>query len=157
MQQEQEIAEESVLVLLAPGFEESQVVHYTSTLRKNKIPVSVVGLSSRHVNGTYGLAIQPDYSLNQLPSNKNYRLILITGGYNYLASLMADPRVHKLLDNTLQHDGYIAADETAESIIPYTNAKAILNGDHFLTPKKMSRDEYTQKLISLVKHSPLPS
>ena len=156
MQTNSESSDNSVLVLLAPGFAEGQVVHYTSSLRKNQVPVSIVGLSRQHVSGMNGLAFQPDYSLNQLPSDKNPLLVLIAGGYQYLASLMADPRVHTLLGNTLKK-GYVAADETAESLIPFTNAQAILKGSHFITPNKRSSDEFIQYLTNLVKEKLLPT
>ena len=146
-----------VLVLLAPGFAETEVAHFTSSMRDNKVPTTLVGLTTQQVSGHYGLSVNPDNSLNQLPDDKEYPLALVLGGYKYLSSLMADPRVHRLLGKILNEDGYVAVDKTAEPFIPYTTAKSLLNGDNFVTPKDMNREEFTQYLINLVKSGPLPS
>ncbi len=152
------LLDDAVLVLLAPGFEERETAHYISCMRESNVPVSLIGLSTQQVSGRNGLTFHPDRSLNQLPTDKTYPLVLMLGGYQYLSSLMADPRVHQLLDKTFRQDGYVAADETAESIIRYTNANALLNGRrHFITPQKRNRDEFVQHLINLVKNTPSDS
>ena len=156
MKHYRKLTEGSVLVLLASGFEEEQIVHYTTYMRKNDVPASLIGLSPQQVSGTHGLSFQPDYSLNQLPCQETYPLVLMLGGYDYLACLMADPRVHQLIDDTFAGEGYVAAAETVEAIIPYTNAKTLLQEQRFITQKNRSHDEFAQYLVGLVRKVPLP-
>lgn len=139
-----------VLILLAPGFEESQIIHYTSCMRQSGVPTSLVGLSAQAVSGVHGIAVNPDCSLNDLPVESDYPLVLISGGYQYVSSLLADPRVHQLLDNTRKREGYIAANELAGAILPHTNAKRLLEGCRYVTQNSMNLDEFTHHLISLV-------
>jgi 4-methyl-5(b-hydroxyethyl)-thiazole monophosphate biosynthesis len=139
-----------VLILLAPGFEERQIIHHTSCMRESGVPTSLVGLSTQSVSGQHGIAVQPDCSLNDLPRETDYSLVLMSGGYQYVSSLLADPRVHQLLSNILKQEGYIAANELAGAILPHTNAKALLQGCHFITQNNMDLNEFTQHLISLV-------
>jgi putative intracellular protease/amidase len=139
-----------VLILLAPGFAEKQVIHHTSCMRESGVPTSLVGLSAQSVSGQQGIAIQPDCSLNDLPRESAYPLILMSGGYQYVSSLLADPRVHQLLAHTLEQNGYVAASELAGAILPHSNAKTLLQGCHFITQNDMDLNEFTQHLISLV-------
>jgi putative intracellular protease/amidase len=119
-------------------------------MRESGVPTSLVGLSTQSVSGQHGIAVQPDCSLNDLPRETDYSLVLMSGGYQYVSSLLADPRVHQLLSNILKQDGYIAANELAGAILPHTNAKALLQGCHFITQNNMDLNEFTQHLISLV-------
>lgn len=155
MKQYQHLPEDSVLVLLAPGFAEEQLEYYADYMRQNALPVSLIGLSVQSVNSVDGSPQNPDYTLNQLPPQSTYPLILMLGGYDYLASLMSDPRVHQLIGETLEGDGYVAADETAESMLRYTNAHDLLKREHFLTPKNMDKSEFVQYLVDLVKKKPI--
>ena len=143
-------SEKCVLILLAPGFEERQVIHHTSCLRENGVPTSLVGLSAQAVCGSHGIAVNPDCSLNDLCPEMAYPLVLMSGGYQYVSSLLADPRVHQLLDNTRKKEGYIAANELAGVILPHTSVKTLLQGCHFITQDNMNLDEFTHHLISLV-------
>lgn len=155
MKQYQQLPDDSVIVLLAPGFSETQMDYYAGFLRQNSVPVSMIGLSIQSVNSINGCSLSPDYTLNQLPPQQTYPLVLMLGGYDYLASLMADPRVHQLIGDTLERDGYVAADETAESMLPYTNAKALLKRERFLTPKSMEQNEFAQYLIDILRKKPV--
>jgi putative intracellular protease/amidase len=139
-----------VLILLAPGFAERQVIHHTTCMRESGVPTALVGLSTQPVSGQQGIAVQPDCSLNDLSSETAYPLILMSGGYQYISSLLADPRVHQLLANTLEQNGYVAANELAGAILPHTNAKTLLQGCHFITQKNMDLNEFIRHLISLV-------
>ena len=155
MIKQHKLADKSVIILLAPGFAETETAHYISYMRENKIPVSLVGLSAQQVSGTHGLSFHPDCSLNQLPCQKNHPLVLMLGGYDYLASLMADPRVHQLLDDAEERNAIVAADETAATVIPYTNAKFLLKRQNFITQKDMNQDEFAHYLVQLVQKEPL--
>jgi putative intracellular protease/amidase len=139
-----------VLILLAPGFEERQIIHHTSCMRESGVPTSLVGLSTQSVSGQHGIAVQPDCSLNDLPRETDYSLVLMSGGYQYVSSLLADPRVHQLLSNILKQDGYIAANVLAGASLPHPNAKALLPGCHFITQNNMDLKAFTQQLFSVV-------
>lgn len=53
--------------------------------------------------------VRPDVSLGQLTPGAPSRLVLVPGSRQCTAVLLADPRVHQLLEATLEAEGYVAA------------------------------------------------
>src|SRR5690606_31885023 len=102
-----------VLILLATGFEVSSVVFCVSQIREAGLPISLVGLSAGILKGLHGLAIRPDYSLEQLPQGGGYAGVIIPGTPQCVAALLADPRVHHLVQKTLEEQGLFSAMATA--------------------------------------------
>jgi len=105
------------LILLAKEFAESSTVACLERLRGEGISVSLVGLSAGLVTGSHGLAIRPDLTLDQVSPLAKHKLLLLPGGKAAVSALFADPRVHRLIKDTLHHQGVVAAAPEAESFI----------------------------------------
>jgi len=86
-----------VFVLWGDQFEEAAVTIFVSELREVGLRVKVVGLTSRRINGMYGLALIPDLTLDQALRLAN-RIICLIIPYTSpgLTRLKNDPRLREL-------------------------------------------------------------
>jgi len=141
-----------VLILLAPGFEEFITVYCLEQMREASLQVSLVGLSNGLVCGLHGLKVQPDISLEQLDKNNFVKLIVVPGGRNCTASLLADPRVHQLLQTTITTDGIIAATKTSSSLLTQSGLTQIAPDSWLLPPHEFELGAFTDQLIHTVTH-----
>lgn len=140
----------SVLILLAPGFEEIVIIYLLTAMREMGLQVSLVGLTAGLVNGLYGLAVRPDYSFEQLKTGMPYQLIIIPGGRQCTSSLVTDPRVHRLLDATLRNSGYVAATSTAEPILTQIGIPELAESSRFIVQRDMEIGDFTDGLLNLL-------
>ncbi|MEJ2209960.1 MAG: DJ-1/PfpI family protein [Anaerolineae bacterium] len=101
-------AQEPILILLAPGFEESDAITVARRLRRAGLPVVLVGLSANPMRGAYGLALAPDQTLNQIETDAP-RAVVLPRGKAATCQLAGDPRVHDLLRRVLARGGYVVA------------------------------------------------
>jgi len=99
---------EKIGVFLTQGFEEATAVYLTDQLRNAGLPVSVIGISGQPIRGQRGIKIEPDMTIGEIEPDQTFRLIIVSGGRQYITSSLIDPRVHKLLQQTIQKNGYIA-------------------------------------------------
>jgi putative intracellular protease/amidase len=105
-----------VLVLLAGGFEEKDVVTVTRTLRRAGLPVKLVGLTAGLVRGAYGLSLLPDATLSEVDAEQP-QAIVVPGGLHSSHHLRADPRVHALLGRVVTQGSYVVALASADSVL----------------------------------------
>jgi 4-methyl-5(b-hydroxyethyl)-thiazole monophosphate biosynthesis len=87
---------ETVLVPLAPGFEEIEAVTIIDVLRRAEVHVVVAGLSDGPVWGAHGLEITADATLDSIVADE-LRMIVLPGGMPGTTHLMEDPRVLELV------------------------------------------------------------
>lgn len=118
--------ENTVYVLLAPGFEEADVSTVTRTLRRSGFRVAVVGLTAGPVRGAYGLSLAPDWTLSEVETDLP-RAIVLPGAIQAARQLNADPRVHSLLRRIADHGGYVLALNAAYTVL--CSAGLVANGD----------------------------
>lgn len=103
-----------VVVLIATGFDELEVAGCLHPLREAGLRVALVGLTSGIIFGQHGLRVLPDVTLGQFHAAQwPPRLLVIPGGSGHAAALVADPRVHQLLQATLARQGQVAVWATA--------------------------------------------
>ena len=82
----------AVLVILAHGFEEIEVVTPVDLLRRAGVEVTLAALSdSIHVTGRNGLTLHADTTLSAV-ANRDFDCLFLPGGPG-TAELRADPRV----------------------------------------------------------------
>lgn len=105
-----------IFVLLAPGFEESDVTTVTRTLRRAGFPVMLVGLQAGPLRGAYGLSLAPDGTLSEVEADQPQAIVL-PGGMQGARQLHADPRVHALLRRVVDQGGYVMALDTAYMVL----------------------------------------
>lgn len=146
----EESTKDKVLILLAPQFDEVDTVYCLKELRKASFSVCLVGMSSGLVKGMYGLIIRPDYSLDELRPEQPIRLILIPGGQACSASILSDPRAHRLLDATLRNFNFVAAMTTAEPILHQAGFEYSPENHTFLGQGGQTIELFADLLIHLI-------
>lgn len=136
-----------VLILLAPGFEESVTVYCMEQMREASLQVSLVGLSNGLIRGIHGLSIQPDISLDQLEPSGQVKLVVIPGGRKCTSSLLADPRVFQLLKITIASNGIVAATSNAASILKQTGLTKKFPSTWLIPEHELELNTFTEQLI----------
>lgn len=86
----------SVLIPLAPGFEDLEAVTLSDLLRRAGIEVVVAGLQHGLIQGSRGIRIEPDVYLDDVLT-RDFDLIALPGGLPGAEYLRDDPRVQALL------------------------------------------------------------
>ncbi|HRQ40113.1 MAG TPA: DJ-1/PfpI family protein [Chloroflexota bacterium] len=136
-----------IVILLAPGFEETAVVYCMEHMREAGLPVSLVGLSAGILKGLHGLAVRPDYSLDQLSPETVHQGVIMPGGPACVSALLTDPRVHRLLDVTIQNSGFVAVLATAVPLFTQSVSQLTTAAPHFIRQGEMGITEFTDYLI----------
>ena len=101
---------QSVIVVIADGFEETDAVVLVSLLRQAGLCVKSVGLTSGLICSAHGIWVMPDLTIADLdrPTNTtSVSTVILPEGRQGLARLEADPRVHRLLRKVVAHRGQI--------------------------------------------------
>jgi len=106
----------SIFILLAPGFEEYDVVVVARTLRGRGLPVAMVGLTAGPIRGRYGMAMATDKTLSETEAEQPLAVIL-PGGIEGTRQLNGDPRVHYLLRRATEQRAYVVALEPGETVL----------------------------------------
>jgi len=105
-----------IFILVAPGFEETEVSTVTCTLRRAGLPVALVGLTAGPIRGNYGLSLEPDLLLNEA-GVETPQAVVLPGGLQGARRLNADPRVHNLLREAAFQGGYVMALDAAYMVL----------------------------------------
>ncbi len=137
-----------VLILLASGFDEVPVVYFLGQMREAGIGVALVGLSGGPIGSTHGLVVKPDCSLEQVPQVGPYKLVILPGDRECISALVADPRVHRLMNQTVGNDGYVGVMPVAETVLRTAGLINTTNENHFVIQKN-GLESFTQKLVHL--------
>ena len=85
-----------IMVLLAEGFEEVEFVTIVDILRRAGVAVTVVGLKSDPIDGSHGIKVMPDTSVDSI-SGDQFDGVVLPGGYPGFVNLGDDERVLKLV------------------------------------------------------------
>lgn len=75
---------EPVLVLMAPGFEEIELTAPVDILRRLDIPVTLVGVKGRQVEGAHGMVMQADMLLVDVDASLFSGVVLPGGAASWL-------------------------------------------------------------------------
>lgn len=86
----------SVLIPLAPGFEDLEAVTLVDLLRRAGIEVVTAGLTAGLIEGSRGIRIQPDTTLEAVMA-RDFDMIALPGGMPGAEHLKNDARVQALL------------------------------------------------------------
>lgn len=105
-----------VLIPLAQGCEELEAVTLIDLLRRADIQVTTASLGERMVLGSRGVSLQADTTLDHI-MNDSFDLVVLPGGLEGSDNLNADPRIHQLLQQQQQKNGYIAAICAAPTVL----------------------------------------
>jgi len=88
--------EKTILVPLAPGFEELEAVAVVDVLRRAELDVTLAGLAPGPVQGSHGITLETDCALDELDRSSIAALVL-PGGQPGTDHLMADERILSLV------------------------------------------------------------
>lgn len=139
-----------VIILIAPGFEERGVVYFLAGLREAGLPVSLVSLSAGLVTGLHGLPVRPDYTMEQLIPDLPGRMVIIPDGQQCVSALLADPRVHRLLDSTVRDEGHVATTILAGQLLAQAGIPANGAAARFVSQGDQGIADFTNQLINLL-------
>ena len=98
----------SVLIPLAPGFEDMEAVTLIDLLRRAGIEVVTAGLTAGLIEGSRGVRVQPDTTLDDVMT-RDFDMIALPGGMPGAENLKNDARVLALLRRLGQAGKYTAA------------------------------------------------
>lgn len=111
-----------ILVLLANGFEESEMIVPVDVLRRSQFKVDLMSIGDLEVTSSHGLKVIADIKFS---NDLSYDAIFLPGGQPGTSNLMADDRVLDLLRSYTYDSKIISAICAAPSVL----AKAgILDG-----------------------------
>ena len=86
----------TVLVLLAPGFEEIETITVVDILRRAGAKVTLAGTEEGPLKGSRGIEVMPDDLLNNV-LEVDFDLLVLPGGQPGTDNLLKDVRVSQLL------------------------------------------------------------
>lgn len=135
----------TVLVTLAPGFEEIETITVVDILRRAGARVTLAATVTGVLEGSRGIKVAPDEMLEAV-MDKEFDLICLPGGQPGTDNLKNDPRIEKLLQKIQSQGKYIAAICAAPTIL----LKAGILKDRSMTchPSVQSQfDEYLDKRV----------
>lgn len=98
----------SVLVPLAPGFEDLEATSIVDILRRAGIEVVTAGLQPGLIQGARGMRVQPDASLDEV-LDRDFDMIALPGGMPGAENLRNDARIQTLLKGMAGAGKYTAA------------------------------------------------
>ena len=97
-----------VCILVADGFEETELVVPTDILRRGGVDVKLVGVTSEEAASTRGVKIKTDISLDDLIIY-DMDMLVIPGGQPGVDNLWADERVKRLISQASAANKLIGA------------------------------------------------
>ena len=113
-----------ILVLLADGFEESEMIVPVDVLRRAQFQVDLMSIANREVVSSHGIKVTADKTFSD---DSGYDALFLPGGQPGTRNLMADDRVLALIRRFDQEGKIVSAICAAPSVL----AKAgILKGKH---------------------------
>jgi putative intracellular protease/amidase len=135
-----------VLLLIADGFEEQPVAACLSQLRAAGVGVDLLAPAAGLVTGAHGMVVRPDRSIESLPSGAAPDLLVVPGGAQCTARLLADPRVHRLLGEGAAQPPYVAAFRDAEPAMTQAGLPAAIGPERYRAQGRQPLPEYLRQL-----------
>ena len=97
-----------VYILLAPGFEEAEALVPADLLRRAGIETALVSLAGDTVAGSHQITVAADLALDKLDLSQAEMIVLPGGGPGW-KNLGKEPRVERLVRQTVERDIWVAA------------------------------------------------
>jgi 4-methyl-5(b-hydroxyethyl)-thiazole monophosphate biosynthesis len=94
------------VILVAPGFEESETLTIADILRRAEISCELAG-TEREVTGSHGITVQCDRLIEK--DIISCDMVILPGGYESTAALQKDPLVLEILREMAKKGKYVSA------------------------------------------------
>ena len=98
----------TVLVVIAPGFEEIETITVIDILRRAGARVTLAATVPGVLDGSRGIKVEPDELLDNI-DEKEFDVICLPGGQPGTDNLKKDLRIEKILKKMQKQDKFIAA------------------------------------------------
>jgi hypothetical protein len=142
----------AIAVLLSPGFEEGTAVYCLDRFREAGFSVSLVGMSNNPIRGMHGISVQPDCTIDEISPDTPFRLVILSGGQQYISSMLIDPRVYNLFKDTAQARGFIAPTKNTEQILNTIGGfPGIISEAMIISQGNKTPLEFVETLLALTK------
>ena len=141
---------DSIFILIGSGFEETAVIPCLVQMRQVGLPVSLLSVVEKRIQGRHGLEVYPHLALNTLPSLPTPRLILIPDGYQCASELLTEPQVYHLIKKTLTEDGWIASMPAAQSILNDMSVPSMTEATRFLPQGQLLFTDFVEQIIDTI-------
>jgi 4-methyl-5(b-hydroxyethyl)-thiazole monophosphate biosynthesis len=105
-----------VLVPMAEGFEEIEVMTIIDILRRAEIEVVIAGLKDGLIEGAHKIQVQPETSLDEVKGS-DFDVLYLAGGFPGFVNLREDERVLNLVKEMDKAGKYVAAICGAPSVL----------------------------------------
>lgn len=106
----------TVLVILAPGFEEVEAFGPVDMLRRAGVDVTTAGTVDGVIVGRNDIKTLADESLDHV-MNDEFDMILLPGGRGGTENMMTDERVRRIIEHHNEEGKYIAAICAAPTVL----------------------------------------
>ncbi len=106
----------TVLVAIAPGFEEIETITAVDILRRAGARVTLAGTVPGILKGSRNTRLEPDELLDNI-GEKEFDLIFLPGGQPGTDNLKKDARIEKILRRMQNQDKYISAICAAPTVL----------------------------------------
>lgn len=114
-----------VVLLLADGFRETEVFPCVASLRNAGVKTLLVSVKGSSVTGAQGIAVAADALLSDIPAEVAETMVVIPGEARCARTLLTDPRVHHLLQETVALGGEVAVLSGAERLVDQAVSGAV--------------------------------
>ena len=106
----------SVVLFLAPGFEEIETATVIDVLRRCGVKLVIAGLASGAIEGAHGLKLVPDISIDDV-AMENFDSVVCPGGNPGYVNLRKDPRVLATVREAFLSNKLVAAICAAPAVL----------------------------------------
>lgn len=106
-----------IYVFLAEGFEEIEAVTPIDMLRRCEKDVIIVGIGSKYIKGSHGIALTADISDNDVMLDDKIEMIVLPGGMPGTLNLQKSDCVKKAVEYCVNNNKYIGAICAAPSVL----------------------------------------
>ena len=144
----------SVLILLAPQFDEQFVIDCVCQMREKGIEVVLIGQKTGTLTGLHGVSVQLDQPMAYLERRNGrqpVQMVVFPGPYECTLQLLLDPRVHRLVEKTFDSGGYVATavDKTKELLLR-SGLDTPISEQRFMFQGVQTTGTFTSRLIETV-------
>lgn len=123
-----------VLILTAPYFDEIDLVTCLVGVRQAGLTTHLIGATPGKLNGHRGVCLFPDKLLLEMSEQqlKPKQMVVVAGGYESAAVVLANPYAHQLIQQVLDNAGYIVGLRGTQQLLVESNLPLLQNSCHWL-------------------------